>query len=524
MSRELFKSTGIVSVMTLASRVLGFVRDMLIASVFGAGSGVDAFLVAWRVPNLLRRMFAEGAFSQAFVPVFSEAKTERSHEEQQHLVDVVSGTLGGVLVLVTIIGIAGAPLLMVLFAPGFGLDTAKHDLGVHLLRITFPYLMLISLTALITGILNSHGKFAIPAATSIILNVCMIAAVLTENRSISVLAWAVLIAGVLQLGFQLPSLARLRLMPRPRWAWRDPSVRRIVKLMVPILFGSSVSQISLLVDTVIASFLATGSVSWIYFSDRVMEFPLGLFSIALATVILPSLSAHHIKRSTVAFSDTIDWGLRMIFVIGLPAMVGLAVLSGPLVSTLFQHARFNAHDVRMTQWSLIGFAFGFMGFSLVKILVPGFYARQETRTPVRYGVIALSVGILMSVVLVGAMLLSGFPAPHMGLALSTSINAWVNGGLLLRRLRRDSVYQPRPGWRILGLRLVVANAVMGGLLLWFEGGLDTWMRLGSLARAGRLLELVCLGAAVYFAVLWLVGLRPRHFQQATEASEGKQAL
>lgn len=512
MSRSLMKSTGAVGGMTFLSRVLGFVRDMLIASVFGAGGGMDAFLVAWRIPNLMRRMFAEGAFAQAFVPVFSEAQQTRTLAEQKHLVDVVSGTLAGVLVGVTVIGIAAAPVLILIFAPGFHWGGVRHDDAVHMLRLTFPYLMLISLTGLMSGVLNTYGRFAIPAATAVILNVCMIAAVLIYSKSVEVLAVAVLVAGVLQLLFQAPSMARLHLLPRPRWGWSDPDVRRIMKLMLPILFGSSIGQISLLLDTILASLLADGSVSWIYYADRVMEFPLGMFSIALATVILPSLSSHHARRSAREFSDTLDWSLRVLCVIGLPAMVGLAVLAGPLVSTLFQRSHFTIHDVRMTQWALIGFAFGFMGFSLVKVLIPGFYARQETRTPVRYGVIALTVGMVMSVVLVGVMLLTGFAAPHMGLALSTSINAWVNAGLLYRRLRRDGVYNPRAGWGAFGLRLLLANLVMAGLVVWMAGGMDGWVHASSLARAGRLLAVIASGGAVYFATLWLSGMRLHHFR------------
>lgn len=512
MSRSLAKSTGVVGAMTLLSRITGFVRDMLIAAFFGAGSGVDAFLVAWRIPNLGRRMFAEGAFSQAFVPVFSEAHSKQSQAEQRRLVAHAAGTLGGVLALLTIAGVLAAPLLMWLFAPGFGWNTPKHAEGVHMLRLTFPYLMLVSLTALMSGVLNSYGKFAIPAATAALLNVCMIAAVFIHSQSIEVLAWSVLVAGMLQLAFQAPSMARLGLLPRPRWGWRDPQVRRIMKLMVPILFGSSIGQISLLLDTILASFLADGSVSWIYYADRVMEFPLGMFSIALATVILPSLSHQHASRSPAQFSNTLDWALRCLFVIGMPAMVGLGLLAGPLVSTLFQRAHFTIHDVRMTQWALMGFALGFMGFSLVKVLIPGFYARQETRIPVRYGVIALSVGMVMSLVLVGVMLLSGFAAPHLGLALSTSINAWLNATLLYRRLRHDGVYTPLPGWGRFGLRLLIANLVMGIVIVWMAGDLSTWLSAGSLARAARLAAIVSVGAAVYFTTLRAVGMRLADFR------------
>jgi integral membrane protein MviN len=333
LSARLLRSTGVVGVFTLGSRVLGFIRDVLNASLFGAGAGMDAFLVAFRIPNLMRRLFAEGAFSQAFVPVFTEARHQRSEAELRHLVDVVAGTLGGILAMVTVVGVIGAPLLLMVFAPGFGAEPGKFALGTHLLRITFPYLLLISLTALMAGILNSTGRFAVPAATPMLLNVCMIAAVLVNSHSIEVLAWAVLAGGAAQLLFQLPSVARIGLMPRPRWGWSDPDVRRILRLMLPILFGSSVGQISLLLDTVIASLMGTGPVSWLYFADRIMEFPLGLFSIALGTVILPHLSGQHARRSLAAFSDTLDWGLRLILLIALPAAVGLFLLAGPLVST-----------------------------------------------------------------------------------------------------------------------------------------------------------------------------------------------
>lgn len=508
MSKDLLRSTSLVAALTFISRVLGFIRDLLNASLFGAGAGMDAFLVAWRIPNFMRRLFAEGAFSQAFVPVFTETRSTRSEEEQRHLVNVVSGTLGGVLLLVTLVGLVGAPVLLGLFAPGFGSDPHKYHLGAHLLRITFPYLMLISMTALSSGILNSHGRFAIPAVTPVILNICMIAVVLIDSHSVEVLAWAVLLAGFLQFGFQLPWIARLHLLGRPQWAWHDPEVRRIIRLMVPILFGSSVAQISLLLDTILASFLATGSVSWLYYADRIMEFPLGLFSIAVATVILPNLSGHHAKRAPEAFSDTLDWGLRAILVIGTPAMLALVVLAGPLVATLFLHGDFHAHDVVMTEAALVGFSFGFMGFSLVKVLVPGFYARQETRIPVRYGVTALGIGMASSVVFVGGLLLMHFPAPHLGLALSTTVNSWVNAMLLFRRLRRDQVYRPRPGWRRFAIQLFIANLCMTACIWWLAGDLAHWIAMTKWQRVEHMTEVMVVGVLVYAAALGLSGMRP----------------
>ena len=501
--------------MTLASRVLGFVRDVINAAVFGVGLGMDAFLVAFMIPNFMRRLFAEGAFSQAFVPVFTETKTTQPQEALRQLLSVVSGTLGGVLLLITLLGIAGAPLLLSVFAPGFGSEPGNAQLGTELLRITFPYLMLISLTAMVSGALNSHGQFAIPALTPVLLNVCMIAAVWVNATSVKVLAWAVLLAGFLQLGFQLPALARLGLLTRPRWGWNDPRVSRIVQLMLPILFGSSVAQLSLLINTMLASLIpGNGSISWLYYADRVMEFPLGIFSIAIATVILPSLSAQHAKKSTQDFSATLDWGLRTLLIIGLPAMLGLFLLAGPLVTTLFHYSRFTAGDVEMTRVALMAYAFGFMGFSLVKILVPGFYARQETRIPVRYGVIALMVGMVLSATLVWTLLQLHYFAPHVGLAISTSAVACINAGLLFLRLKRDGTYSPQPGWMAFSLRLLLAGLAMSALVIWLAGDLGAWTTLGAGGRALKMTGVVAAAAALYFASLWASGLRPRHLRHS----------
>ncbi|HEY1076697.1 MAG TPA: murein biosynthesis integral membrane protein MurJ [Fontimonas sp.] len=513
MSASLLKSSGVVAVMTLLSRVLGFVRDVMFANVFGAGAAMDAFLIALKIPNFGRRMFAEGAFSQAFVPVFTETRTNGTHEQARELVGVVMGTLSAVLAVITLVGCIAAPLLIWVFAPGFGADPAKHALGAELLRWTFPYLMFISLTALASGVLNSYGEFAVPAFTPVILNLCLIASAFIQEDSVQVLAYAVFVAGVLQFAFQLPSLLRRRLLPWPRWGWRDSRVRRIISLMVPVLIGSSVAQISLLLDSALASFLGDGSVSWLYYADRLMEFPLGIFSIAVGTVILPALSAQHSTQDTGAFSQTLDWALRVILLVGVPAALGLLLFAGPLVATLFGHGEFGDHDTRMTMYALWAYAAGFMGFSLVKVLVPGFYARQETRVPVRYGITALCCGMAMSLTVFTLAKIYDWSAAHAGLAAATSTSAWINALLLLRRLRRDGAYVPQPGWALFALRLLLANAAMAALLLACAGNVEAWLSDGAADRALRVGLTVAAAAVAYFASLLLLGLRPRHFRR-----------
>ncbi|MES0873424.1 murein biosynthesis integral membrane protein MurJ [Sinimarinibacterium thermocellulolyticum] len=517
MSASLLKSSGVVGAMTLLSRVLGFARDVLFATAFGAGAAMDAFLIALKIPNFGRRMFAEGAFSQAFVPVFTETRTTGSHDDARALVAVTMGTLAGVLSLITLIGCLAAPLLMWLFAPGFGADPAKHALGTELLRWTFPYLMFISLTAMSAGVLNSYGQFAIPAFTPVILNICLIAAAFIDAGSVHLLAYAVFAAGVLQFAFQLPSLWRLRLLPRPRWGWRDARVRRIVRLMIPVMIGSSVAQLSLLLDSALASFLGDGAVSWLYYADRLMEFPLGVFSIAIGTVILPALSAQHALRSPAAFSQTLDWALRVLLLIGLPAALGLVLFAGPLVASLFGHGAFDERDVRMTTYALWAYGAGFIGFSLVKILVPGFYARQETRVPMRYAIIALCCGMVISVTVFICAKSFDLPAAHAGLAAATASSAWINAGLLFRRLRRDGAYRPAPGWGVFALRLVLANLALGASLLALAGPLDGWLESSLDDRALRLAGTIGLCALAYFVVLALTGLRPHHFRRAGAA-------
>lgn len=518
MSSSLLKSTGVVSAMTLLSRVLGFVRDVALAVLFGAGAGMDAFLVAFKIPNFMRRMFAEGAFNQSFVPVLSATLNSETEADVRELVDVVCGTLGVILFGITVVGVVAAPVVIFVFAPGFADSPSQFALAVDLLRWTFPYLFFIALTAFAGGILNTYRRFAVPAFTPVLLNLCMIGAAIWGasyfQRPEMALAVGVFVAGAVQLVFQVPFLVRLRLLPRPRWGWRHSKVRRILRLMLPIMFGASVTQINLLLDTILASMLATGSVSWLYYSDRLMQFPLGIFSIAIGTVILPSLSAWHDEQSPSEFSDTLDWALRLLVVIGIPAMIGLFVLAGPLVTTLFNYRSFEVHDVIMTQYSLQAYALGFMGFSLVKVLVPGFFAREDARTPVRCAIVSMVATMIMNLLFVGVMVWLAWPAPHTGLALATSLGAVVNAVLLFWYLYRDKVYQPMRGWLRLGLRVAVASGLMGGLLVVGAGDLSAWLAAGVFERASWLAALIFGGVIVYFAVLFGAGFRPRHVGRA----------
>ena len=522
---DLLKSTVVVGAFTMLSRVAGFARDVVFATLFGAGAGMDAFLVAFKIPNFLRRLFAEGAFSQAFVPVLSEYKALKTADDVRLLVAVVSGTFGGFVVLLSLVAIVASPLLVMVFAPGFIGEAEKFEQTTRMLRITFPYLLFISLTAMAGGVLNTYGRFAVPAFTPVWLNVCLIGAAVWVAPQMAVtvegLAWGVLVAGIVQLLFQFPGLMRLGLLPRPRWGWHHEGVRRILRLMLPTLFGSSVAQINLLFDTIIASFLVTGSVSWLYYSDRLMEFPLGVFGIAFATVLLPSLSRRHAEGDADAFSATLDWGIRWVLLLGLPAMIGLMILAGPMLATLFQYNAFQGSDVRMAQISLVAYGFGLPGFMLVKVLAPGFYARLDTKTPVRVGIYAIAVNMVLNVLFVVPWVFSGLPGPHAGLALATSIGACVNAGMLFYLLRVQGVYHAQAGWKGYLLRLLFANAVLAVVLLLLVDPLSEWLQRDMWQRIGWLALVVGVGVGAYLMALALVGLRPAQLYAKLPTSSGR---
>jgi putative peptidoglycan lipid II flippase len=498
--------------MTLVSRVLGLVRDMVLARLFGADAAMDAFFVAFKIPNFLRRLFAEGAFSQAFVPVISEYRSQQSAAAVQALVNRVAGTLLGILSLVTVLAVLASPVLVMIFAPGFlHRNPAQFDLAAQLLRMTFPYLLFVSLVAFAAGILNTYGRFAAASFVPVWLNVVLIgAAVLVSpqlEQPVYALGGGVFVAGVVQVLVLLPSLRRLGFLPRPQWGLRDEGVRRIMQLMLPGIFGSSVAQINLLLDTLIASFLVTGSVSWLYYSDRLVEFPLGVFAIALSTVILPSLSRSHANGSSEEFSRTLDWGLRLVFLIAVPSTIGLLLLARPMIATLFNYGDFGATDVNMAGLSLMAYALGLPGFMLIKVLAPAFYSRKDTRTPVRIAVVAMFTNMLLNFSLVVPMVMLGIAGPHAGLALATSLAAWVNAGLLFRHLGKRQVFTPQAGWPRLFLQLALAGSVLAAMLAGGVPAIESWLDWGAGARTWRLLFWVLAGAAGYLLALYLAGVR-----------------
>ncbi len=512
---NLLKSLATISGLTLLSRVLGLVREIVIANFFGAGAATDAFNVAFRLPNLLRRLFAEGAFSQAFVPVLAEYKNTRGADETQRLISHVATLLGLAVLLVSLLGVLAAPWIVSATAGGFRADAGKFALTVDLTRITFPYIFFISLVALTSGVLNTWNLFAVPAFSPVLLNLAMIGMALLAapwfDEPVTALAWGTFLGGVLQLGMQIAALARLGLLPRFSFTLRDTGVNRILKLMAPAILGVSVAQISLLINTAIASFLPTGSVSWLNYADRLMEFPSGMLGVALGTILLPSLAKLNARGDTGEFSAMLDWGLRLALLLTVPAAVAIALLAVPLTATLFHHGAFTAADVQQVQPALIAYAVGLCGLILVKILAPAFYSRQDVRTPVKIALITLAATQLMNL---------GFtvfgPLAHAGLALSIGLAATLNAVLLYRGLRQRQVYQPLAGWPVFLGKVMLAVAVMTGVLWLVMGSNASWLAADGAAiagRVGRLALVVLAGAGSYFATLALLGFRPRDFRR-----------
>ena len=537
-----------VSGFTLLSRITGLAREFLIARAFGASLYTDAFFVAFRIPNLLRRLFAEGAFSQAFVPILARSKNAGEaggdHTETHSLIDYTFGALAMLLAVTTLLGVIAAPLIIYVSAPGFAADAPKFAVTVAMLKITFPYILFISLTAFAGAVLNTWGRFSVPAFTPVLLNLSFIGCALWlaphVDPPVMALAWAVLIGGVVQLAFQWPALKRIGMTPRLHFNfgahWQHLGVRRILRQMGPALFGVSVAQISLLINTIIASFMVSGSVSWLYYADRLMEFPAGMLGVALGTILLPSLSkaaadAQLVEGRVVAdgaggamgangamgahaardgqFSQLLDWGLRLTFLLALPAALGLAMLASPLVSTLYHYGAFSQHDVEQTRFALVAYSIGLIGLILVKVLAPGFYARGDIRTPVKIAVFTLLLTQIMNLAFVGTL-------QHTGLALAIGLGACVNAFLLWRGLRRTGVYQAQAGWARFTLKLLMALLVMGALLAALDPGAARWiaMQAQPFARVAWLAGIVSAGGLVYFCVLWALGFRIKDFRRS----------
>lgn len=514
MSKRLLKSGLIVSAMTLISRVLGLVRDVVVANLMGAGASADVFFFANKIPNFLRRLFAEGAFSQAFVPVLTEYQALGDQDKTRQLIAKVSGTLGVLVTIVTLLGIVGSGVVTAIFGAGWFMDwlndgpsAHKFELASFLLKITFPYLWFITFVALSGAILNTLGKFAVSSFTPVFLNVMIIGSALFISPNLAQpeigLAIGVFLGGAVQFMFQIPFLLKEKVLVKPQWGWRDPGVVKIRTLMIPALFGVSVSQINLLLDTFIASFLGTGSISWLYYSDRLLEFPLGLFGIAIATVILPSLSRSHVDEQSEGFKNTMDWGVRMVVLLGLPAMLGLMVLAKPMLMVLFMRGEFSVHDVQQASLSLFAYASGLLNFMLIKVLAPGYYSRQDTRTPVKYGIIAMVSNMIFNAIF-------AYYYGYVGLAMATALSAFVNMALLYRGLHIADVYKCSKQTLMFVLRLVVAGGVMVYMVRWQLPELSLWLEWSLMERILVLAALIGAGGVTYLIVAIILGVRVRH--------------
>lgn len=503
MSIKLLKSTAVVSAMTFISRISGLLRDIFMANILGSSAMSDAFFVAFRIPNFLRRIFGEGAFSQAFIPVYSELNATNT-DEAKTFIAATSGRLGIIVFFISLTGMVFAPAIVSLFAPGYIDEPEKFATTVDALRVMFPYLFFISLVAMSGAVLNTLNRFAVPAATPVLLNICFIVALLCfvphAQNATQTLAYAVLIAGIIQLLFQMPALKKQGVLTKPSLV-SNAATSKVFKLMVPAMFGVSVAQINTLINTVLASFLVTGSISWLYYSDRLMEFPVGVFGIALATVVLPSLSKEYQAGTQQSFSAMLDWALRWVIMIALPAAVALSVLAVPLLATMFQYNAFTAYDVQQASFSLMAYAVGVVALVMIKVLAPGFYARQNTKTPVKIAALAMLCNLVLSLLLIQSL-------KHAGLALAISLAAWVNALLLALTLWRENIYQPAKGWLLYLARISIAVAGMIVVLYQLRGADQLWLEADLVTRLTKLLFVVGSGGTVYFFILFVLGLRP----------------
>lgn len=507
--QSLLRSTSLVSIMTFISRMVGFARDMVLASFFGAQAGMDAFFVAFRIPNFMRRLFAEGAFSQAFVPVLAEYQKTRAPEDVRTFIARIAGHLSAVLSLVTIVGIIASPIIVFLFAPGFSEHGERAELTTLMLRITFPFLMLVSLTAMSGAVLNTYGYFGVPAFTPVLLNICMIAAAYYICPYLPApvvgLAWGVLIAGIVQFLFQLPFLYQRNLLVKPQLVRNDPGVTKVLKLMIPALFGVSIAQLNLMVDNIFASFLKVGSVSWLYYTDRLADFPLGVFGVAIATVILPHLSRRHAEQSLEHYSKALDWGLRSILLIGIPSGIGLSLFSMPLITGCFAYGKFSVPDIIQTQKSLVTLGVGVPAFMMVKVLASGFYAQQDIKTPVKVGVWSMIINTILCATFISFL-------AHAGLTLASALAGYVNCGCLLFILVKRGVFKPSPGWFKYSMQLIVANLAVAVYLYFMTGTIEYWLSFSAVMRLSLLLAHVFAVVVIYLLVLGVFGLRFKHFR------------
>ncbi|MDG1164954.1 MAG: murein biosynthesis integral membrane protein MurJ [Porticoccaceae bacterium] len=513
----LLRSSGVVSFFTMLSRFMGLARDIIFARVIGAEALADVFFVAFKIPNFFRRLFAEGAFAQAFVPILGEYREKGSQAAVKELINRVTGTLGISLLGLTVVIVLASPVMAAIFAPKwFFDDPAKFTATADMLRITFPYLLFISMTGVAGAILNSYDRFAVPAFTPLLLNATLIAAALIAaplfDEPAYALAWGVFMAGVVQLIFQLPFLHRIHMLPTPKVDWQDKGVRKILALMGPAIFGVSVSQINLLLDTMLATFLPTGSVSWLYYSDRLSELPLGVFAVAIATVILPNLSRHHAADSKQAYSETLDWALKMVLIIAVPAAAALVLLAEPILVTLFYYGDvMTARDMSMATLSLRAYAVGLVAFMLIKVLAPGFFARQDMRTPVRIGVIAMVSNMVLNLLFV-LPLHHYWQIGHVGLAAATSVSAFLNALLLFIYLRKKDIYSCSTHWLRFFVSLLLSVGIMVLVLLWlanYQSALDAafWQQLSWWQRSSNIAALCGAGFIAYMACLFVTGFR-----------------